>query len=49
MLEFTASDCTQVAEELLYHWKSFPIVLPPSVTAAGVEENGENSKVVPLS
>ncbi|KAH3866809.1 hypothetical protein DPMN_029932, partial [Dreissena polymorpha] len=28
----------EVAESLLYHWKNFPIVLPPSLTSQGYEK-----------
>ncbi|XP_045212309.2 uncharacterized protein LOC123563530 [Mercenaria mercenaria] len=34
----------QVAESLLYHWKKFPIVLPPSLTNIGHEKGLINYK-----
>ena len=35
----------QAAERLLYHWKSFPIVLPPSLTETR-NGSGDGSEVL---
>jgi hypothetical protein len=35
----------QLAESLLYHWKSFPISLPPSITD-GVAADGDSTKPI---
>ncbi|XP_052759604.1 uncharacterized protein LOC128202638 [Mya arenaria] len=36
------SHIKQVAESLLYHWRTFPIILPPSLTSQGSEKGPIN-------